>query len=139
MAAIAIVAASVIPSVNAIIKRGIAGATITQGQPVYLDAADSYKVKLADSDGSQAISTVVGISTTSASAGQYVEYCESDPSFTPGSTQLAGDDVWLFDAAGGLTITKADLEAGDYVVHLGTYLTTTTMNLKITIGGVIAA
>ncbi len=142
MAAISITATAVSPSSQAVIRTGIAGtgATITQGMPLYIDANDAtypYSLKLADSDGSGS-QIVAGISLNAASPGQRVDYAVSDPSFTIGSTNLAGDDVWLFDTAGQMTITKADLEAGDYVVHIGTYISTTKINLNITQGGVIA-
>lgn len=138
MAAISITASAVIPSVNAIIKSGIAGATITQGQALYIDSTDSYKLKLTTT-ATLAAATCVGLAVNAASSGQKVDYVVSDPALAIGSTQLSGDDVWLFDTTpGALTITKADLESGDYVVHLGTYVSTTAINLNITIGGVIA-
>lgn len=138
MAAISITASAVAMSAFGLWKSGTAGATITQGQSLYSDSTDSYKIKLTTT-ATTAASTCVGIALNAASAGQKVDFCYSDPAFTPGSTQLSGDDVWLFDATpGALTITKADLEAADYVVHMGTYVSTTTMNLNITQGGLIA-
>lgn len=140
MAAISIVAASVLPSSSAIIRRGIAGATITQGQAIYVDSANSYVLKLTTTASALAAGSAgIGIALNAASSGQPVDYVVSDPAFTPGSTQLSGDDVWLFDTtAGALTITKGDLESGDYVTHMGTYISTTTMNLNPTLGGLIA-
>lgn len=138
MAAISITASAVLPSANAIIKSGIAGATITQGQALYSDSTDSYKLKLTTT-ATLAAATCVGLALNAASSGQKVDYVVSDPALVIGSTQLSGDDVWLFDATpGALTITQADLESGDYKVHLGTYTSTTTVNLNITIGGLIA-
>lgn len=139
MADISITAANVLPSVLATIHQGTAGATITQGQTVYLDTANNNILKLADSDGVQLVATVAGIAINSASTGQKVDYVVADPSFTLGATILAGDDVWLSDTPGGLTKTRAELEAADYIVHMGVMLTTTTMNLNITIGGLTAA
>lgn len=140
MADIVVTPSAVIPSSNAIIRTGIAGATITQGQTLYIDTANNYVLKLADSDGASAlVATVAGIANNAASAGQRVDYTVSDPSFTIGATVLAGDDIWLSDTPGGITKTRAELEAADIVVHLGVMLTTTTMNLNITIGGIIAA
>lgn len=138
MAAVSITAANVLPSSAATPQSGIAAATITQGQALYADASAGYGLKLTTT-ASSAAAACVGLAMNAASSGQRVDYCSKDPNFTPGFTALAGDDVWLFDTtAGALTVTKADLEAGDYVTHLGVMLTTTTMNLNITPGGLIA-
>lgn len=139
MADISVTAANVLPSASAIIRSGIAGATITQGQTLYIDSANNYVLKLADSDGVALVATVAGIAINAASAGQKVSYVVSDSAFVIGATILAGDDVWLSDTPGGITKTRAELEAGDYIVHLGVMTSTTTMNLNITIGGVVAA
>jgi len=138
MAAISITASAVLPSASAIINSGIAGAAITQGQAVYIDTANSNLIKLADTT-SALKATVAGIAINAASTGQKIDYVVKDPNFTLGSTQLSGDDVWLFDTTpGALTITAADLESGDYKVHIGTYTSTTTINLNVTQGGLIA-
>lgn len=138
MAAISITASAVVPSSNAIIKSGTAGATITQGQALYIDSTDSNKLKLCTT-ATLAQATCVGLAVNAASSGQKVDYVTQDPSLTIGSTQLSGDDIWLFDTTpGALTITAADLESGDYKVHIGTYISTTAVNLNITIGGLIA-
>lgn len=140
MADITITASSVLPSANATIALGVAGATITQGQVVYIDTAASNVLKLADADLSTAAAVVTGIALSAGSTGQVIRYATEDPAFVlGGAAMLAGDDVWLSDTAGGLTKTRAELEAGDTIVHMGVMTSTTVMNLKITIGGVIAA
>ncbi len=135
--AIAIVAASVLPvaTSNPVILNGIAGATITQNQPLYLDSATNT-LKLADANDATAYQ-VVGLSLNAASAGQRVSY-QTSGIITMGSTQLAGNDVWLYSTAGTMTVTPADLVSNFYNVHIGTYLTTTTVLINITIGGLIA-
>lgn len=134
MAAVAITAANVLPSASANILSGTAGATITQGQALYIDTT----LKLTTT-ATLAAALCVGIAINAASTGQKVDYCTKDPNFTTGFTALSGDDVWLFDTtAGALTVTKADLEAADYVTHVGVMTSTTTMNLNITTGGLIA-
>lgn len=135
--AISIVAASVLPvaTSNPGILNGIAGATITQNQPLYLDAATNT-LKLADANDASAYQ-VVGLSLNAASAGQKIAY-QTSGIITMGSTQLAGNDIWLFSTAGTMTVTPGDLVSNFYNVHIGTYLTTTTALINITIGGLIA-
>lgn len=139
MADISVTSTSVIPSSSAQIVKGTAGATITAGQAVYIDTADSNKIKLADSDGASPANVLAGLAINGAASGQPVYYCTEDTGgFTIGATILAGDDVWLSDTAGGITKTKSDLESGDKVVHLGVMLTTTTLYFKPVTGGQIA-
>lgn len=137
--AISITASAFSPSALATINYGIAGATITQGQPLYIDTANSNVLKLADSNtGGLIAATVCGLATQSVSAGQRVGYVVQDPNLTIGSTQLAGNDLWLFTTAGTMTVTASDVASGSYAIHLGNYTTTTTVNLLITIGGLYA-
>lgn len=142
MADITITAANVLPSSSATIEYGVAGATITQGQALYIDTADSNKLKLADCDATSPANVFAGISLNAASAGQKVAYCSKDlGGFTIGATVAAGDDIYLSPTtspAGRITATRADLSSGDTVVHLGVMLTTTTLKLNPTTGGVIA-
>lgn len=138
MADISITAASVLKSSQGQTAVGIAGTTITAGQALYIDTADSNKLKLADSDGTSPSMTVAGISQHAALAGQPINYLTQDPAFAFGGTVLAGDPIYLSDTPGGLTKTFGDLEAGDTVVVLGVAVTTTTMNLRPLTGGVIA-
>lgn len=137
MAAISITASAVAPVMtsNPVINFGTAGATITQNQPLYLDATTNT-LKLADGNDAAAYQ-VVGVSLNAASSGQIVSFMRSGI-LTMGSTQLAGNDLWLYSTAGTMTVTAADLVSGFYNVHLGTYLTTTTALINITIGGLIA-
>jgi len=137
MSDISITPASVIPSANAIIKSGIAGATITQGQTVYIDSSANYVLKLADADASALSAVVAGIASSAGAAGQRINYIESDPALTFGGTVLSGDPIYQSDVAGGLTKTFADLETGDIVTVLGVATSTTTMNFKPVQGGTI--
>lgn len=138
MAAISITAANVIPSTSAVITYGVAGATITQGQLVYIDTGDSNKIKLADSDASSLASTVAGLAISGASSGQRVYYITSDPGLTLGATILAGDTLWASPTAGGITKTAGDLVATNYVTTVGVMTSTTVCNFKITRGGQVA-
>ena len=139
MAAISITAANVLKSASGSVANGIAGASITAGQALYIDTGDSNKLKLADANGTAPANTFAGIALNAATAGQPVSYCTNDTAgFTIGATVLAGDTIWLSPAAGGLTKTFADLATLDKVIVVGVMLTTTTMNLTPVTGGVLA-
>jgi hypothetical protein len=139
MADLSPTAANVLKSNSAKVAEGIAGATITAGQTLYIDTADSDKLKLADADGAGVINTVAGIALHAALAGQPIKYVTKDPDFTPGFSALAGDTIWQSDTPGGLTKTLAELEAGDVITVLGGMTSTTKMNLNIVRLAVIAA
>jgi len=139
MAAISITAANVLKSSLGQRSNGIAGATITAGQALYIDTGDSNKLKLADANGTAPANTFAGIAENSASAGQPVFYVGLDAGgFTIGATVLAGDTIWLSPTPGGITKTEADLIAGCTKITIGNMLTTTTLNINPTVGGVVA-
>jgi len=136
MAAISITAASVLPSSTATIDQGVAGATITQGQALYIDTSDSNKLKLADANGTAPANTFAGIAVNAASSGQKITYCSKDlGGFTVGGTVAVGDDVWLSGTAGGITKTRADLTTGDTVIHLGVINSSGKLILNPVVGG----
>ncbi len=138
MADISITAASVFQSVNGSGGElpAAAGVTITAGKALSLTALNT--LALADSDGTTPANSFHGIALNGGGPGQPIKFVNLDPAFIFGGTGLAGDDVWLSDTPGGITSTKADLESGDLVTHLGVLVTTTTLNLKPCIGGQIA-
>ena len=139
MAAISITASSVLKSSTGSRSTGIAGATITQGQAVYIDTTDSNKIKLADANGTTPANTCAGIAENGASAGQPVSYVGVDTGgFTIGATVLAGDMIWVHTTPGAITKTFADLTSGCTVIPLGSMLSTTTLALQPLVGGVVA-
>jgi hypothetical protein len=93
MAAYSITAANVLAGASAQVGEGIAGTTITAGQPVYIDTADSNKIKISSSTGVAPVCTTVGLAQHGASAGQPIQYARKDNDFTPGFTVAAGDVV----------------------------------------------
>lgn len=140
MAALSITAASVIPSANAVVAIGTAGATITAGQTLYIDTADSNKLKLYDADGSATTSTMAGIALCGASSGQQVRYVTQDPALVLGCTMAVGDTLWGSDTAGGITSTAADLTTGDYVTCIGVCtVANSTINMKMIPAGAAKA
>ena len=115
MPAVTITPSDVFASINAQLGNGVAGETITQGQPVYLKDADRRLYKA--SNLTLAESRVVGISRNAATAGQPLLVDRLDPAFTYGGTQATGSTLYLSSTAGGMTTTYAS--AGQYVVVLG--------------------
>lgn len=126
MADVSVTAASVVKTSTTTILEGTAGATITAGQPLYKDSADSYKLKLADAD-VLASSVCVGLSLHGASSGQPLKYATRgdvtfNSAFTVGQVYVASVN------AGGIA-PYSDLASGDYVSILG--VATTATNLKL--------
>lgn len=72
MAAISVTASSVAPGSGCTTTTGTAGATITAGQCVYVDA--SNLIQLVDVDASDIASTIAGVSLNAATSGQPVTY-----------------------------------------------------------------
>jgi hypothetical protein len=138
MSDISVTAANVLAGPNAKKRRGTAGATITAGQTLYEDSADSNKLKLADCDASAATAKCVGISLHGASNGQPLEFVEEDDDFTPGATLSLSDQadtgVYVLSGTAGGIAPMDDLASGDYPVILGVAKSASKMNLKIVRG-----
>jgi hypothetical protein len=127
---ISITAGSVVPSVNAKFKSGTAGATITAGQPVYLDTTTNT-YKLADANGASPLYKVEGIAVNGASTNQPVLVCWQDPSFTLGGTVAAGTIV-VASATAGSVAPAADVVTGWFTTVLGVGIGSNKINLNIT-------
>ncbi len=113
MANYSVTAASVLASASAQVGTGVAGATITAGQPIYKDvASDTYK--LCDADVLAAGVKCDGISLNAASLNQPLDFVIRDDSFTPGFTLAAGAVVIVSATAGSLC-PVADAVSGMYV------------------------
>ena len=132
--ALTVTAASVIPSNAGQHKDGVAGGTITAGQPVYLSSSNTIIAANADAGAAAGAARVVGIAEHAALTGQIVTYTTLDPAFIHGITasEIApGQVVYLDDTAGGMTVTYSDLDAADYSVIIGQINNPeTTMNLR---------
>lgn len=126
MADIAVTGANVVPSTGAQLGQGTAGATITQGQWVYLDSGTNT-LKLADANASAATAAVVGVALESVSSGQPLKY-QYGGDITIGGTVAAGA-VYVQSGTAGAMAPVADLVTGWYTTVLGIGLSTT----KITI------
>jgi hypothetical protein len=132
MSDISITATSVLQGGNAVVVHGIAGAAITAGQVVYLDAATG-KWKLADANGS-GTTHPGGIALNGAASGQPVAV-QTSGDITVGGSLTAGSRYYLSGTAGGI-MPEADLTTGDNVALLGLAKSTTVLALKITEPGV---
>lgn len=137
MTDLSITAANVRASAGARPRQGVAGATITAGQVLYLDSTDN-RLKLADCDASIATSMAVGIALHGASAGQPLLYVEEDDDFTPGATLTEGVIYILSGTAGGIA-PAADLAGGDYLTTIMNPKSATKAKLKINASGAALA
>ena len=137
MADITITAASFVPGSNAKTRQGVAGETVTQGQPLYLKSSDSRLYK-ADADLSAEASLVVGIAANAASAGQPLTYVFEDDDLTVGAT-LTMANVYVASGNAGGIAPFADLANGDWLTVILVPKSTTKAVLKLTAAGAVAA
>lgn len=135
MADLTITASSVV-NVNGVPKHGIAGTTITAGQLVYKDAADSNKLKLVDTDAVGGTAAVgVGVALNGGATGQTITY-QTTGDITIGATVAVGEVYVASGTAGGIA-PVADLAAGDYTFVVGIGITTARIRLILE-GGTVA-
>ncbi len=126
MAAYSITAANVLHSSSATIFTGTAGATITQGQPLYLDTVtNTYKLANALTN-----SPVAGVAMVGASANQDMVICSRDPNFAPGFTINSGNFVLVGNTAGTLQPVE-DRTTGWYVTLMGVGIGGNRLNFAI--------
>lgn len=134
MSDLSITAANVAQGSGASKVHGIAGASITAGQTVYLDSSDT-RYKLYDADSATAAARVcAGIALHAASSGQPLAV-HTDGPLTIGATLTTGVAYYGSDTAGGIC-PVADLETGDYPCFLGFAISTTVLDVAIVHAGV---
>lgn len=121
MADLTITAANVIKTSTTSVVTGVAGATITAGQSVYLDSTTST-IKLAQADGTAAEVAAVGIALHAALTGQPVSYATGGP-INIGAT-TAKTTTYMVSATAGGVAPQADLTSGQRICELG-YATAT--------------
>lgn len=133
MVDITITPANVKKGADASLETGIAGATITAGQPVWRDTANKYQ--LADNNhATTAGRTPRGIALHAAFLDQPLTIQRSGD-ITIGATVTAGQDLYLSDTPGGIC-PRADVGAGENVVLIGLAKTTTVVTIDIQAPGV---
>ena len=127
MSALSITAANVVAGTNAVKKTGVAGATITAGQPINRDPT-TLKMVLSDADSATAsLRRVDGIALHGASLNQPITWQESGD-INLGATLVVAETYILDSGAGGIA-PVGDLTIGEYTVVLG--VATTASNLKM--------
>jgi len=137
MAALTITAASFVPGVNAKIKQGIAGETVTQGQTAYLKTSDNRLYK-ASATTSAETALIVGLFANGASAGQPVDYVYEDDDLAVGATLVMTTPVYVAGTTAGAINPTADISTTWYPTVLFVAKSTSKAVLKITAGGALA-
>lgn len=128
MADLVITAANVVAAAGASRTAGVAGAVITAGQAVYLDAATG-KFLLADSNAVAAAARVpLGIALNSAAANQPLQVGWGE--ITIGATMTPGLVYYLSDTPGGIC-PVADVGSGEYVCVIGIAASASLLSVKI--------
>lgn len=134
MTDIVITAANVLPGTDTVIVNGLAGATITQGQVLYLDASTNTW-KLADANhATAAIHKASGVALTSASSGQPIAVATGG-TITAGGTLTAGSRYYCSGNAGGLA-PEADLTTTWEVTLVGIATSASLLKLAFLQSGV---
>lgn len=133
MADLSVTAASVVTSSGNALD-GTAGATITAGQVLYVDTADSNKLKLAQADGTALQATVAGIALHGAASGQPIRY-QATGTINVGATLTVGQ-VYVVSATAGSIAPYSDLTSSDYVSVLGVATTAAILSMQIQNSGV---
>jgi hypothetical protein len=122
MADLTVTAASVLFTSGSKIA-GIAGATVTAGQAVYLDSVTNT-LKLAQCDGTAAEAAAVGIALHAAGTGQPLVYADQGSVINIGAT-TAKTTTYLVSATAGGVAPQADIVTGGFrITRLG-YATAT--------------
>lgn len=134
MADLTVTATSVLPgTTGADFEMGVAGATVTAGQTVYLDTSTNT-YKLADANASALTAVVRGVALHGASSGQPLRIQRAGV-YTAGATVVVGT-VYVQSATAGGIAPAADLTTGYYTSVLGVGVTASTLGLSIYNSGV---
>jgi hypothetical protein len=116
MADLTVTAASVLWTSGSKIS-GIAGASVTAGQALYLDSTTST-LKLAQADGTTAEAAAVGIALHAAGTGQPLVYADQGSIINIGATTTKATTYVVSAAAGGVA-PQADLVSTNKITRLG--------------------
>jgi len=136
MADVSFTATSIKPGTNAQKQRGTAGATLTIGLAVYLDAATNTW-KIAHCETSDTTAAASGIALSEASSGQPV-IVQTGGNLTTSAHLSLASPVYILSAAGAIC-PAADLANNDYITIIGVATSTTNLKLSFNASGVKAA
>lgn len=114
------------------------GATISAGQPLYLDSSDN-KYKIADANVSTAIAAVKAISITPGVDTGYGLVAVSGSIILVGATGGVVGQPYVVSATAGSITEHNDLTTGQYVSKIGTLSTSTEMVLSLEATGIVHA
>ncbi len=131
---VSITAASVVKGTQASVISGTAGVTITAGQLLYIDTANSNVMKLADADSTALTANCAGIALHAALTGQPIAYLTAGP-ITIGGTLVAGTWYIVSNTAGAIT-KSADQTTGWLPCLMGYASTTAVLQVGIVNTGV---
>jgi hypothetical protein len=98
-------------------QTGVAGATVTAGQAVYLDSTTST-LKLAQADGTAAEADAVGVALHAAGSGQPLVYAAQGAVINIGATTTKATTYVVSATAGGVA-PQADLISTNKIVRVG--------------------
>jgi len=131
---------SVAPTATTVIERGIAYHTINAGDLLYIDAANSNKLRNADNTSATA-AELAGIALNSAEAGQPIAYATSGDVKVLLNEVIAGT-VYVLGASAGNNSPAGDLDATSntrYCSVIGVGIDSTTLRVSIINSGVMNA
>jgi hypothetical protein len=118
MADLSVTAANVLASTSAQVEGGyLAGATITAGQVVFLDANNTWQLAGAAIAAAHGPNVTRGIALNGAASGQPIRVALSDPNFKVGATVTAAQ-TYVVSATAGNIAPISDLTTGNYVTVL---------------------
>lgn len=137
MADLTLTPGNVLAGADAITENGTAGATITAGQRVYLDAATG-RFELADSDAATVLERRTrGIALNNASDGQPLRI-HKDGDLTVGAVLTAGVTYYGSPTPGGIC-ERADVLTGDHVEIIGVAKSTSVLSVRLQYPNVASA
>lgn len=122
------------PTSDTQVSKVVYGATVSAGNPLYLDTADNEH-KLADNNASAATAAAKGIAVTPGVDGGYGYIATGGSIILVGTTMAVGETYYVGPTAGEI-IPDADLTTGHNVTRLGTAETTTQLKLAIEATGI---
>lgn len=133
MADIVVTASAVVKGSEASVSRGVAGETITAGQPLYIDSTDGNRLKKADANASDATAAAVGIALHGADDEQPIEYIVGG-NLTFNAVLTVGKAYVVSANAGGIA-PIADLATGWRTTLLGIATSTTNLKMGLLVSG----
>jgi hypothetical protein len=125
------------PTANTIVENVLYGATISAGQPLYLDSTDNEH-KLADANASTTTAMARGIAVTPGVDAGYGFIARSGSIILVGTTMVVGEQYYVGPTAGQI-IASSELTTGDRVTLLGVAASATQLDLNVKVTGITRA